>query len=531
MNETSPRPTPPRKAKEGISKAASPKNKTPTRSTPQRQVKHNPKKSSGNKATKLKATDATNRHGRRKWTVLDDHELINYWSTNHAKSNMVSKASFAKAAAMHMRDYFKSNEIDATVYPTQVENKIKTWTTKYNNVKTICMTTGQGNRTEEELRHGSWRLTCEKKFPYFFLLDDFLGTRVNFDPPVMVQAGSLDADGSNALRVTQSKGNPSSETTQPPATYPSSDSTYPPPNQQSQRANTIAGIGSSGTTQEPSPYPSSAPTLNPSSTPDLNIPSQLDDSLLLTPRTYPSSATTCRPSQPPLGTSSAPSGADIHEANQSRGSNGRSIEQSPVHNNPLHTEDAFWNESSLARDSAEAVNNRIGPRIENTISKTRRRTGENSSSLAVLDIVTQDRRASRGSGSSRKIVADQVATESASAMDKMAENHGASLVLLDRQVSLKEAEIGLREKEVDIKKKMIDLDRQRFDLEARKEKTERDRLTIDKKLKVLEETNKMISIYLQNKMADAANREIANADKLRKEIEKLENSEGDGDNK
>lgn len=75
---------------------------------------------------------------------------------------------------------------------------------------------------------------------------------------------------------------------------------------------------------------------------------------------------------------------------------------------------------------------------------------------------------------------------------------------------------------------MIEHECQHFDLESHKENNERVRLRIGKNLRVLEETIKLISIYLQNGLASEPKLEIRIADKIRRDITELESVQADG---
>ena len=60
---------------------------------------------------------------------------------------------------------------------------------KYVKVKERCMESGSGNLTEEELLEGSWMRTILHVFPYYELLDEFLGTRPNLVPTLFAEIG------------------------------------------------------------------------------------------------------------------------------------------------------------------------------------------------------------------------------------------------------------------------------------------------------------------------------------------------------
>ena len=95
-----------------------------------------------------------------------------------------------------MNDWFHSKGIDGNlITSSDCLKKNKRLGKKYKDVHKQCRDSGMGNLTNDEVEGGSWAETCRKKFNYYSRVHNFLSSKHNHNPSVVVASGILTNDG------------------------------------------------------------------------------------------------------------------------------------------------------------------------------------------------------------------------------------------------------------------------------------------------------------------------------------------------
>lgn len=188
----------------------------------------------------------------------------------------------------------------------------------------------------------------------------------------------------------------------------------------------------------------------------------------------------------------------------------------------------------------------IGSNVSNEIEKNEsidNERGGQRPSLQGLAQITRDRMKVRCLSSSRRESAQQ-SDKNTSALEQVTNNQAKNLAINSRNVELRESEIELRKNEVQLrenevamkqselklKQTQVDLDGKRFSLEAQRVAAQQINDEIEKNLKLLTETTKLLGTFLSNGMKDEADAQIREIENLRKKIQELQNKRPTMDN-